>query len=75
MATDETSTPAGRVARWRQEYGDQPWTLHDGQAAYAALMAVTTENTLAALADGAASEAQTWAALGSLHSYKYRRAI
>lgn len=73
--SDETTTPAERVNRYRAEYADRPWTIHDSLEAYQAAMGATIPNALDAIEQDAAAEALAWATLASVVSFRYRKAF
>ena len=72
-----TKDPAARVARYRKDYAERPW-LRDTDSmldAYKAGVGACTENAFDALLAGDTAEAQVWATLGEIVSFRYRRSF
>lgn len=70
-----TKTPAERVMRYRDGYGDIPYSHDRGREAYTAAMGALIPNILDSIEQDAAVEATAWATLASVISHRYRKEI
>lgn len=68
-----TTTPAGRVQRYRAQYGEVPFSHDRGRDAYVAAMGALIPNILDAIEQDAAAEALAWATLATVIGFRYRR--
>lgn len=70
-----TSTPAQRVERYRAEYGDRHYSVHDAAQGYHDALTITLALALEAMAAGDAAEAGVWTDLALIASYRFRKAV
>lgn len=67
-----TKTPAERVQRYRELYGDRPYSVHQGREAYVDAMGALIPNVIDSIEQDA-TEALAWATLATVVGFRYRK--
>jgi hypothetical protein len=68
------SSKSARADAFREQTG-RKYDYADHRPAYLDMLRVCTDNFLAALAEGDATEALAWATLANSHTFQYRKAV
>lgn len=71
--SDEPTTPAERVQRYRADFGARYYSHDRGREAYEAAMGALVPNILDSIEQDAPTEALAWATLASVVGFRYRK--